>query len=226
MKAKTCEGYRWRQRGAIQTRVIIKVIPSHKSSHPCSRERRQQAEDTTTTTHTRSDQTFPFLDISSGNFRISFYIINRSRVKMCRRFFLNEIFYDAIAQSRHDIKESIFEWNSSFSRDFPLVAFDVWMCSTLHAIPISGTSSYLFLISFEWLSRKLLTLREKLWSCYVCLLSYYLATSIVGRFGRWRRNQEIFLSLAPCWKSLRERKLSFRKKILERKCSGCMILVN
>lgn len=57
------------------------------------KERRQR-------THTRSDQTFPFLDISSGNFRISFYIINRSRVKMCRRFFLNEYFLGCSAQSR------------------------------------------------------------------------------------------------------------------------------
>jgi hypothetical protein len=140
-------------------------------------------------------------------------------ISMTRRSAQSQRWWDIMST-----KESIFEWNSSFSCEiFHLLLF-LHECLALHAIPISDTfSSYLYqlyLIFFEKLSRGVM---RELASCYVCLLSYYLTTSIVGRFGEEEAKRFSFRSRHVGKASLSAgEKLSLRNmKILERKC--CMI---
>lgn len=103
------------ERGAQYKRESLSRLCSHiYQIIPYTMRRRQRAEATTTNTQKpltyRSEPLFPFLDISSGNFRISFYIItgagwnvlyvNIRKLRM--RNFLNEIFssFARLAQKR------------------------------------------------------------------------------------------------------------------------------
>jgi hypothetical protein len=110
-----------------------------------------------------------------------------------------------------------------FVRDFPLVAFPPRMSRS----PCYPDIRYFFFLPlstlFNFLRETLVGSYER--TCELLCVFALLLLNDINRGQIWgRRSQEIFLSLAPCWKSfsLSRRKLSLRNmKILERKC--CMI---
>lgn len=194
-----------------------------------------------------ANQRFPFLDISSGNFRISFYIINRSRVKMCSDNRTSEwrfsqwIFYDFGAQSHNRgiwaQKRDFFEWNSSFFlRDFPLVASDFSQRIALLCYP--DIRYFLFFLPFSTslfnflrvtLEKNLYDMREKT-SKLLCVFALLLLSDI-KRGQIWEEEIKRFFlppraMLEKASLSAGEKTFTSWKQILERKCSGCMISVN
>lgn len=190
--------------------------------------RRQQAEDTTTSIQKPLTRTgasiFPFLDISSGNFRISFYIITGAGWKCAlwtsesseeifsMNFFL--LFLLTCAQvpvlGLHEIpitfahKREIFEWNFC---DFPLVA-----SLMLHRASLSMLSRYPILFLFTFWHFKIFPPKRFL-QVATCVCSPTTWQSLSWANGKKKSR----FPCAPCWKISLSEKLSLFRDELEEK---------
>lgn len=163
---------------------------------------------------------------------------HRSRVKMCsmnirklRRDFLNEFFSSFFWWLAHKCQCWDFMRFLSHSRTKErflneiFVIFHLllhWCCIALRS-PCYPDIRYFFFLPFDILKS---SLEEVPASCYVCLLSYYLAISIVGE---WK--EEVKISLRAMLENFSERKTFTlqrwaRRKILERNAPAVWLSVN